>query len=164
MNQPWVYTCSPSWTPFPPPSPPHLSGSSHCTSPKHPVCFSFFLNAPQVTVISGKMCQCFWGFVYSWGIHEPSWECGPAQRGIALYSLSTWLLLHVTSFSLFGKQLTRSGRLMWAGEGRKPSEEVITMRLSVHWASLCPRGRAGHRVCEAICPPGSPRLLWRWWP
>ena len=25
MNQPWVYMCSPSWTPFPPPSPAHHS-------------------------------------------------------------------------------------------------------------------------------------------
>ena len=37
MNLPWVYTCSPSQTPFPPPSPYHPSGSSQCTSPKHPV-------------------------------------------------------------------------------------------------------------------------------
>ena len=37
MNQPWVYTCFPSWTPLPPPSPSHLSGSSQCTSPEHPV-------------------------------------------------------------------------------------------------------------------------------
>ena len=29
--------CSPSWTPLPPPSPYHPSGSSQCTSPKHPV-------------------------------------------------------------------------------------------------------------------------------
>ena len=29
--------CSPSWTLFPPPSPYHPSGSSQCTSPKHPV-------------------------------------------------------------------------------------------------------------------------------
>ena len=28
---------SPSWTPLPPPSPYHPSGSSPCTSPKHPV-------------------------------------------------------------------------------------------------------------------------------
>ena len=28
---------SPSWTPLPPASPPHPSGSSQCTSPKHPV-------------------------------------------------------------------------------------------------------------------------------
>ena len=37
INLPRVYTCSPSWTPLPPPSPYHPSGSSQCTSPKHPV-------------------------------------------------------------------------------------------------------------------------------
>ena len=37
MNLPRVYTCFPSWTPFPPPSPYHTSGSSQSTSPKHPV-------------------------------------------------------------------------------------------------------------------------------
>ena len=37
MNLPRVYTCSPSWTPLPPPSPYHPSGSSQCTSPEHPV-------------------------------------------------------------------------------------------------------------------------------
>ena len=37
MNPPQVYMCSPSWTLFPPPSPYHPSGSSQCTSPKHPV-------------------------------------------------------------------------------------------------------------------------------
>ena len=35
MNLPWVYTCSPSWTPLPPPAPHHSSGSSQCTSPTH---------------------------------------------------------------------------------------------------------------------------------
>ena len=37
MNPPRVYTCSPSRTPLSPPSPYHPSGSSQCTSPKHPV-------------------------------------------------------------------------------------------------------------------------------
>ena len=37
MNPPWVYMCSPSWTPLPPPSPSHPSGSSQCTSPRNPV-------------------------------------------------------------------------------------------------------------------------------
>jgi len=37
MNPPWVYMCSPPWTPLPLPSPSHASGSSQCTSPKHPV-------------------------------------------------------------------------------------------------------------------------------
>ena len=31
MNLPWVYMCSPSWTPPPSPSPSHPSGSSQCT-------------------------------------------------------------------------------------------------------------------------------------
>ena len=37
VNPPQVYMCSPSWTLLPPPSPYHPSGSSQCTSPKHPV-------------------------------------------------------------------------------------------------------------------------------
>ena len=37
MNPPQVYMCSPSWTLLPPPSLFHPSGSSQCTSPKHPV-------------------------------------------------------------------------------------------------------------------------------
>ena len=37
MNPPWVYMSSQSWTPLPPHSSYHLSGSSQCTSPKHPV-------------------------------------------------------------------------------------------------------------------------------
>ena len=39
MHPPWVYMCSPSWTPLPPPSPYHPSGPSQCTSSKHPVSF-----------------------------------------------------------------------------------------------------------------------------
>ena len=37
MNPPQVYMCSPSCTLLPPPSPYPPSGSSQCTSPKHPV-------------------------------------------------------------------------------------------------------------------------------
>ena len=37
MNPPRLYTCSQSWNPLLPPSPYHLSGSSQCTSPKHPI-------------------------------------------------------------------------------------------------------------------------------
>ena len=37
MNPPQVYMCSPFWTLLPHPSPYHPSGSSQCTSPKHPV-------------------------------------------------------------------------------------------------------------------------------
>ena len=50
LSQSWVYLCSPSWTPPPPPSPSHPLGSSWCTSPEHPgscinsglvICFSY---------------------------------------------------------------------------------------------------------------------------
>ena len=37
MTSPQVYTCSPSRTLLPPPSPYHPSESSQCTNPKHPV-------------------------------------------------------------------------------------------------------------------------------
>ena len=37
MNPSWVYTCFPSRTPLPGPSPYHPTGSSQCTSPEHPV-------------------------------------------------------------------------------------------------------------------------------
>jgi len=37
MNLSQVYMHSPSWTLLPPPSPYHSSGSTQCTSPKHPV-------------------------------------------------------------------------------------------------------------------------------
>ena len=37
MNLPQVHLSSQPWTPLPLPSPYHLSGSSPCTSPKHPV-------------------------------------------------------------------------------------------------------------------------------
>ena len=37
MNPPQVYMSSQTWAPLPPPTPYHLSGSSPCTSPKHPV-------------------------------------------------------------------------------------------------------------------------------
>ena len=35
MNQPWIYMCSPSRSPLPPPSPPDPSGSSQCTRSEH---------------------------------------------------------------------------------------------------------------------------------
>ena len=37
VSNTWVYMCSPSWIPLLPFSSSHPSGSSQCTSPKHPV-------------------------------------------------------------------------------------------------------------------------------
>ena len=41
MNPSQVYLCSPSWTLLPPPSPYPPSGLSQCTSPKHPVSWTW---------------------------------------------------------------------------------------------------------------------------
>ena len=56
-DPPQVYTCSPSRTLLPPPSPYHPSGLSQCTSPKHNslIClFLFLLALPTETVL--KIC------------------------------------------------------------------------------------------------------------
>ena len=39
MNPLWMYMCSPSWAPVPPPSPSNPSGLSQCTNSKHPVSY-----------------------------------------------------------------------------------------------------------------------------
>ena len=44
LNPPWVYLCSLSWTPLPPPSPSHPSGSSQCSGPERPVSDAKILN------------------------------------------------------------------------------------------------------------------------
>ena len=59
MNAPQVYMCSPSWTFFPPPSPYHPSGSSQCTSPKHPVSCIVILSE-----ISQKKTNTIWCPLY----------------------------------------------------------------------------------------------------
>ena len=52
MNPPQVYMCSPSQTLLPPPSPYHPSGSSQCTSPKHPVsCIEPGLASPAIPLL-----------------------------------------------------------------------------------------------------------------
>ena len=53
-----VCTCVPSWTPFPPPSPSHPSGSSQCTSPEHPVHASN-LDWQSVSHMIIHMFQCY---------------------------------------------------------------------------------------------------------
>ena len=64
MNPPQVYTCSPSSTLLPPPSQYHPSGSSQCSSPKHPVlCIEpglvthFIYDIIHVTVATAEFSQ-----------------------------------------------------------------------------------------------------------
>ena len=55
MNPPQVYMCSPSWTLLPPPSPYHPSGSSQCTSPKHPGLNPLPVWQPNPVLLPGKL-------------------------------------------------------------------------------------------------------------
>ena len=58
MNQPWIYTCSPSRSPLPPSSPSHPSGSSQCTRPKH-LSHSSNLGWRSVSPLIIHMFQCY---------------------------------------------------------------------------------------------------------
>ena len=67
MNPPQVYMCSPSWTLLPAPSPFHPSGSSQCTSPKHPVsCIEpglatrFIHDSVIFIFMQCKLTKCYW--------------------------------------------------------------------------------------------------------
>ena len=60
MNPPQVYMHSQTWTPLPPPSLYHLSGSSQCTSPKHPV-----------SCIGHRLVIRFFMIVYMFQCHSP---------------------------------------------------------------------------------------------
>ena len=93
MNPPQVYMSSQLWTPFPPPSPYHLSGSFQCTSPKHPVsCIE-----PRLAIrflhesihVSMPFSQ----------IIPPSLSCTESKRLTVLYICVSFILSH-TGLSL----------------------------------------------------------------
>ena len=71
MNPPQVYMCSPSWTLLPPPSPNHPSGSSQCSSPKHPVsCIEPGLACFILFCLSWATGQA-WKRSFDWLLREP---------------------------------------------------------------------------------------------
>ena len=100
MNPPQVYMCSPSWTLLPPPCPYHPSGSSQCTSPKHPVsCIEpgqlssftfikmfFSSSSPSSIMVVSSIYLWFWYFSWqSWfqPVLSPIWYL-------------TWCTLHIS--------------------------------------------------------------------
>ena len=79
MNPPQVYMCSPSWTLLPLPSPYHPSGSSQCTSPKHPAsCIEVTFKTPWHVKETGFSCA------------EPKWA---SHTFIKHYCMGTQLVL-----------------------------------------------------------------------
>ena len=118
MNLPWVYMCSPSWTPLPPPSLYHPSGSSQCTSPKHPV----------------SCIELDWWFVsymilYMFQCHSPkSSHSLPLQMYRTVFWKLLFLMCSVSLLSLLIVLKTPS--LFSAGNSEKPG-------VSLHWYDLC---------------------------
>ena len=71
MNPPQVYMCSPSWTLLPPPSLFHPSGSSQCTSPKHPVSWATLNGNPtQYSCLENPMDGGAWCRLLSMGLQR----------------------------------------------------------------------------------------------
>ena len=89
MNQPWIYMCSPSRSPLPPPSPSHPSGSSQCTSPDHlshasnlgwsisPLivylfqCYSLRTSHPRLLPQSPKVCSVHLCLFFCFAYRQP---------------------------------------------------------------------------------------------
>ena len=83
MNPPRVYMSSQTWTPLPPPTPYHLSGSSLCTSPKHPVsCIKHRLAIHDSIHVSMPFSQ----------IIPPSTSPSPSESKSPLYTSVSLLL------------------------------------------------------------------------
>ena len=112
MYLPWIYMCSPSRSPLPPPSPSHPSGSSQCTSPEHlshasslgwwsisPLilslfqCYSLRTSHPRLFSQSPKVCSvhlCLFFFLHI-GLSLPSFKSPYIWGSILYWSLSFWL-------------------------------------------------------------------------
>ena len=89
MNPPQVYTCSPSWTPVPPPSLYHPSGSSQCTSPQHPVsCIEPGLWFISYMILYQRLCWVFIAALRLSLIVTHKLSCPPAPHMGALSSLT----------------------------------------------------------------------------
>ena len=67
MKQPWVYMCSPSRSPLPPPSPPDPSRSSQCTRSER----FFTFNPAQIMSFWGKLLCSFQLYIPSTCYSQP---------------------------------------------------------------------------------------------
>ena len=125
LNLPWVYTCSPSWTPLPPPYSSHPSGSSQCTSPEHPVSciepglairFTYIIHVSMlfshIIALSHRVQKtavylCVSFAVLHTGLSLPSFEIPYICNSIIYWCFSFWLI----SLCIIGSSLVSSVKL-----------------------------------------------------
>ena len=87
MNQPWVYTCSPSWNPLPRSSPYHPSGSSQCTSPKHSILLCCCRCCWVTSIVSDSVQPHRWQPIR---LPHP-WTSSGKNTGVGCHFLLQWM-------------------------------------------------------------------------
>ena len=103
MNQPWIYMCSPSWSPLLPPSPSNHSGSSQCTSPEH-LSHASNLGWWSASPLIVYLFQCYFlrtshPSVFSWRLHiTNSWDAGAAKCPLRYLWLAFSIIYQVSPF------------------------------------------------------------------
>ena len=138
MNPPQVYMCSPSWTLLPPPSPYHPSGSSQCTSPKHPVsCIEPGLAARflhDILHVSMSFSQIFFLSKFqvcntillglSWWLRGYSIDlrCGRPGFNPWVWKIPWWRIWQPTPVFLPGESHGRRSLVGYSPQGHKESE------------------------------------------
>ena len=103
MNQPWIYMCSPFWSPLLPPSTSDPSGSSQCTSPEH-LSHATNLGWWSVSPLIVYLFQCYslrtsHPSVLSWRLHiTNSWDPGAAKCPLRYLWLAFSIIYQVSPF------------------------------------------------------------------
>ena len=143
MNPPQVYMCSPSWTLLPPPSPFHPSGSSQCTSPKHPVS----------CIEPGLVTHFIYDIIH---VSMPFSQIFPPSpsptESIRLFSTSVSLLLSCIQGYCYHLSKFQFCSVPKATDSSKPEGSQCfcsTLRLSTTSAHACHRGA----LSSSACPP-----------
>ena len=151
MNQPWIYMCSPSWSPLPPPSPSHPSGSSQCTSPEH-LSHASNLGWWSVSHLIIYMFQC-----YSLRSSHPDFW-------------SPWSAFSWINSSLASKSFAQWSNLLFWGESSIPTRilwhlalcPTIQLNSDVTWSHHRPYSLKGTTLLPFQTPAASlryPNLL-----
>ena len=108
MNQPWIYMCSPSRSPLPPPAPSDPSLSSQCTSPEH-LSHAFNLGWWSVSPLIVYLFQC-----YSFRTSHPCLlPQSPKVCSVHLCGLSNVYQFGLATFQVLSSYLYGKGLRYW---------------------------------------------------